>query len=159
MVTGGCGIPPIAALVEHIIANREQFGRVSLLYGAKTPDELLLKKRMKEWQRHDITVLTTIDQPAPSWRGPVGFVPTLIPNARVNGAQAVAAVCGPTPMVRALASALNGIGITNERIFVSTERAMHCGIGKCQHCTIGDRYVCMDGPVFTLDWLEKCWDG
>lgn len=155
LITGGCGIPPIAALIEYIIKNRKEFGRVYLIYGAKTPDEILLKDKMEKWQKHDIHIITTIDKPAEGWTGPVGFVSDFVKEIKIDEANAVAAMCGPGPMMGALEKILRPLGISDRRIFVNMERKMQCGIGKCQHCTCGDKYVCKDGPVFNYDEVDK----
>lgn len=147
MVTGGSGIPPIAALVEYIIKNREKFGNVYLLYGAKTPEEILLKDRIEKWQKSDIRVLTI-----------AGIVGDLVKDIKVDEQNACAVMCGPGPMMEALEKILRPLGISDRRIFVSMERKMQCGIGKCQHCTTGEKYVCLDGPVFYYDQIDKNYD-
>lgn len=155
MITGGCGIPPIAALVEYVIKNREKFGRIYVLYGARTPDEILLKEKIEEWKNFGIKSIITIDKPAPGWTGPVGFVSDLVKEIEIDEANAVATMCGPGPMMDALEKILRPLGISDRRIFVSMERKMQCGVGKCQHCVTGGKYVCMDGPVFYYDEIEK----
>lgn len=157
MVTGGCGIPPIASLVEYIIKNRNKFGRTYLIYGAKTPADLLLKDRVKKWKK-DIKVLLTVDQPDSRWLGSVGMVSSLIDHIKIDPLDAVSAMCGPGPMMDALEKILRPLGISDRRIFVNMERKMQCGIGKCQHCVVGDKYVCQDGPVFNFDQIDKSWD-
>lgn len=157
MVTGGCGIPPIASLSEYIIKNRERFNKVYLLYGSRTPFDILMEDKLKEWGRK-IEVILTIDKPHPKWKGYVGFVCDLIQNIKVDPKNTVATMCGPGPMVAAIEKVLHPLGIPDRRIFVSEERRMHCGVGKCQHCTTGEKYVCLDGPVFNLDEVDKNWD-
>lgn len=155
LTTGGCGIPPIAALVEYIIKNKEKFGRVYLLYGAKSPEEILMKTKIEEWKKDGIKVILTIDKLAPGWNGYVGFVTDFVKEIEIDEANAVAAMCGPGPMMAALEKVLRPLGISDRRIFVSMERKMQCGIGKCQHCTTGNKYVCLDGPVFYYDEIDK----
>jgi len=157
MVTGGCGIPPIAALIEYIIVNKDKFGRVYLVYGAKTPKDLLLKNNFKRWGE-DVKVLLTVDKPDKNWKGYVGMVSELIDDIKIDAKDAVAAMCGPGPMMDALEKILRPLGISDRRIFVNMERKMQCGIGKCQHCVTGDKYVCKDGPVFNFDEIDKTWD-
>jgi NAD(P)H-flavin reductase len=158
LITGGCGIPPIASLIEYVIKNRGKFGNVYLIYGAKSPEELLLRERMKEWEKSEIKVITTINKSADGWTGHVGFVSDMIKEIKINEANAVAAMCGPGPMMDALEKILRPLGISDRRIFVNMERKMQCGVGKCQHCTTGPKYVCMDGPVFNFDEIGKNWD-
>lgn len=157
MVSGGCGIPPIAALIEYIIQNRERFGRVYLLYGAATPEDILARNRLDIWGRH-INILLTVDHPTPEWKGHVGLVSEMVKDMEINPLNAVATMCGPGPMMMAIERILRPLGISDRRIYVSLERRMQCGIGKCQHCTTGDSYVCMDGPVYNFDEIDKNWD-
>ena len=157
LVTGGCGIPPIASLIEYIVANREKFAQVYLIYGARTPTDLLMKNRFKEWQKK-IKVLLTVDQPTKDWSGHVGMVTKMINDIKIDNKNAVASMCGPGPMMNALEKILRPLGISDRRIFVNMERKMQCGIGKCQHCVTGDKYVCQDGPVFYFDEIDKNWD-
>jgi sulfite reductase subunit B len=157
MVTGGCGIPPIAALVEYIIRHREDFDNVYLIYGARTPKDILMKKQIKKWEK-SIKVLLTVDEPDKRWKGSVGMVSELIDDIEINAINAAAMMCGPGPMMDALEKILRPLGIADRRIFVSMERKMHCGLGKCQHCAVGDKYVCTDGPVFNFDEIDKSWD-
>jgi sulfhydrogenase subunit gamma (sulfur reductase) len=157
MATGGCGIPPIAALINHVIKNRKKFGKVYLLYGAKTPGDILMKEDLKAWGE-SINVILTIDKPFPGWTGHVGFVTDIVKDIDINPETTVATMCGPGPMMNALEKILRPLGIPDRRIFVSMERKMQCGVGKCQHCTCGEKYVCLDGPVFNFDEVDKNWD-
>ena len=157
MATGGCGIPPIAALIEYIVKNRDKFNNVYLLYGAKTPDELLMKNKLKEWEK-SINVMRSIDKPAEGCTGYTGFVSDLVLKIKIDPQNAVATMCGPGPMINALENILRPLGISDRRIFVSMERKMQCGAGKCQHCATGEKYVCQDGPVFYFDQIDKNWD-
>lgn len=157
MVTGGCGIPPIAALAEYIIEKRWKFDRVYLVYGARKPADLLMKEKLEKWGQ-DIKVILTVDQPDKSWKGYVGMVSKIVKEIKINPLNAVAAMCGPGPMMDALEQILRPLGVSDRRIFVNMERKMQCGVGKCQHCVVGDKYVCQDGPVFNFDQIDKSWD-
>lgn len=157
MVTGGCGIPPIAALIEYIVANRDKFGRIYLIYGARTPADLLMRNKLEDW-KSKIKILLTIDKPDKNWNGYVGMVTEMVGEIKIDPLDAVASMCGPGPMIDALEQVLRPLGISDRRIFVSMERKMQCGVGKCQHCTVGDKYVCQDGPVFFFDQIDKAWD-
>lgn len=154
-VTGGCGIPPIASLLEYVSDNFDRFGRVYLLYGSKSPEEILLKDRIENWQKRGIKVILTIDKPVLGWKGHVGFVNDLVKEIEIDEINATAAMCGPGPMADAIEKILQPLGLSDRRIFVSMERKMQCGVGKCQHCTTGSKYVCMDGPVFNYDQIDK----
>lgn len=157
MATGGCGIPPIASLIEYVIENRKKFGKVYLLYGSRTPNDILMKDRIKKWEKH-INIVLTIDKACQGWSGNVGFVTDIVDQIDINPRRAVATMCGPGPMTEALEKILRPLGISDRRIFTSMERKMQCGVGKCQHCTVGDNYVCTDGPVFNFDEIDKSWD-
>jgi len=158
MATGGCGIPPIASFIEYIVENRRSFGNVYVLYGARNPEEILLKDLLVKWEKSGIQIVTTIDKPAPGWEGCVGFVPELINGIKINEANTAAVMCGPGPMTDAMERVFKPLGIPDRRIFVSMERKMQCGVGKCQHCTTGKKYACVDGPVFNMDEVDKNWD-
>jgi len=157
LVTGGCGIPPIASLIEYMIADRSNFGNIHLIYGSSTPSEILLKDRLKEWKKN-INVILTVDKPEKGWDGKVGRTNEHLADLKINPANTAVAMCGPGPMVDAIEYLLNDIGISDRKIFVSMERNMQCGVGKCQHCVCGNKYVCIDGPVFYLDEVDKAWD-
>lgn len=158
MATGGCGIPPIAALTEYIIENRENFGRVYLLYGAKTPEEILLKNKQKKWKNSKINIILAIDKPAPDWSGHTGFITDMIKEIEIDKQNTAVIMCGPGPMMGALEKVVRPLGISDRKIFVNMERKMQCGTGKCQHCTTGSKYVCLDGPVFNYDEIENNFD-
>jgi NAD(P)H-flavin reductase len=158
MVSGGCGIPPIASLIDYLIGNRRKFGRLYLLYGAAAPGDILIKDRIKQWEKAGVKILLTVDRPTADWQGYVGLVTELVNEIKINPLDAVSAMCGPGPMTAAVEKILKPLGIADRRIFVSEERKMQCGIGKCQHCTTGDKYVCLDGPVFNYDEIDKNWD-
>lgn len=157
MVTGGCGIPPIASLIEYIIRHRERFNKVYLLYGAATPADVLLKKQIEFWKKH-IEIFLTVDCGDSSWHDHVGLVSDLVVGLDINPQNVAVAMCGPGPMTKAIESILKPLGVADRRIFVSEERRMQCGIGKCQHCTCGEKYVCVDGPVFNFDEIDKNFD-
>lgn len=157
LVTGGCGIPPIASLIRYIIRNRRDYGAVRLCYGAATPGDLLIKKDLKRWAKK-IDVALSVERPDRSWKGHTGFVTSALDGSGVDPANTVVAMCGPGPMVGATEHLLNNIGVSDRRIFVSIERKMQCGVGRCQHCTTGIKYACADGPVFNLDEIDRNWD-
>ncbi|MFQ5442736.1 MAG: FAD/NAD(P)-binding protein [Thermodesulfobacteriota bacterium] len=157
LVTGGCGIPPIASLIRYIIKNRASFGRVHLIYGAKSCGELLLRRDLKKWEK-SIDVTLTVDRPECDWEGRSGLVSDCLPAINVDPLNTVVAMCGPGPMVDSIEHLVNLKGISDRRIFVSIERRMQCGVGRCQHCVTGGKYVCTDGPVFNLDEIDRNWD-
>ncbi|MFQ5353709.1 MAG: FAD/NAD(P)-binding protein [Thermodesulfobacteriota bacterium] len=157
LVTGGYGIPPIASLIKYIIKNRGVFGRVHLVYGARTEADLLLKDEIEKW-RDSIEVTLTVDNPGRSWKHRKGRVSECLDTLKVDPFNTVVAMCGPGPMVDSIERLVNPMGISDRRIFVSLERKMQCGVGRCQHCVTGDKYVCREGPVFNIDEIDRNWD-
>lgn len=155
VVAGGIGLAPLRPAVLHALAHREDFGSFTLLVGARTPDDLLFVDELEAWRsRLDAEALVTVDAATPEWRGRVGLVTTLVPAAPFDPARAVALVCGPEVMMAFVARALVERGLAKERIWVSTERNMRCGVGHCGHCQLGPLLVCRDGPVLRYDEVE-----
>lgn len=155
IVAGGIGLAPLRPALYHLLANREQYGRIVLLYGARTPQDLLYERELHEWRgRFDMEVEVTVDSATSDWRGNVGVVTTLIPRAQCDPMHTVAMVCGPEVMIRFTAMALLGCGVGVEDIFVSMERNMKCAIGFCGHCQLGPAFICKDGPVFRYNQIQ-----
>lgn len=156
VVAGGIGMAPLRPVVEHLAGRRGDFGRVALLYGARTPRDLLYQPDLEHWRsRCDIAVDVTVDAAEADWGGKVGVVPKLIAIADVEPASTTAFVVGPEIMMRFAADALMKRGIPAERIHVSLERNMRCGIGHCGHCQLGPTLICRDGPVYRWDEVER----
>lgn len=155
-VAGGIGLPPLRSLINSVFDTREEFGRIKILYGAKTPDELCFKQELKTWQRIlDTEVLLTVDTPDEGWKGNVGVVTTLWDETDTISSDAVAYVCGPPIMIRFAIIKLIKTGFKDGNIYTSLERYMKCGVGKCGHCNIGAKFVCIDGPVFSYSQLKE----
>jgi NAD(P)H-flavin reductase len=155
LVAGGLGLAPLRSAVYHLLANRERYRNITLLYGGRSPDELLYRRELELWRgRLDVQVEVTVDRAPASWRGRVGVVPKLIPSADLDPEHAVALVCGPEVMMRFTAAALIDRGLAADRTFVSLERNMRCAIGLCGHCQLQNLFICKDGPVFALDAVE-----
>jgi NAD(P)H-flavin reductase len=155
LVAGGIGLAPLRPVIYHLLANRERYGKVAVLYGGRTPAELLYPGELERWRgRFDMQVEVTVDSTPADWRGMVGVVTKLIPRADLDPDGAVAMVCGPEIMMRFTAAALEERGLAKERIFVSMERSMSCAIGLCGHCQLRELFICKDGPVFPLDAVE-----
>jgi NAD(P)H-flavin reductase len=155
-VAGGLGLPPMRPAIYQVFAHRECFRRVKIIYGARTPDDMVFVKELSEWRgRFDCDVLLTVDAADQKWHGSVGVVTRLIPRADFDESNAVAMVCGPEVMMRFSAAELVKRGIPKERIHVSMERSMKCGIGFCGHCQFGPYFVCKEGPVFRYDQVEQ----
>lgn len=155
IVAGGVGLPPLRAALYAVLAERERFGRVVLLYGSRSPRDLLFAREIARWRsRLDLDVDVTVDAAPPTWRGRVGVVTRLITSARFDAGHAAAFVCGPEVMMRFAVSALRDRGLAADAMWVSLERNMQCGVGVCGHCQLGPFVVCRDGPVFRLDRVE-----
>lgn len=149
IVAGGIGLAPLRPAILHILANRGEYGRVVVLYGTRTPDDILFQKQLEKWRgRFDVFVDVTVDRADASWGGKVGVVPTLIEKAAFSPEDTIAMVCGPEIMMHFTIQAFRAAGIDDERIFLSLERSMKCAVGFCGHCQFGGRFVCKDGPVF-----------
>jgi NAD(P)H-flavin reductase len=155
IVAGGLGLPPLRPVIEHVLAAPERYGRLSLLYGARSPSELLYRTQLERWRGRGADVEITVDSAASDWRGRVGVVTTRIARATFDPASAVAMVVGPEVMMRFAVAALRDRGLPAERIYLSLERSMHCAIGHCGHCMLGPEFVCKDGPVFRYDRVER----
>jgi len=156
IVAGGVGLPPLRPAIYHILANRGNYGRIVLLYGARTPRDMVYTAELKHWRaRFDVDVEMTVDTATPEWRGNVGVVTTLIPRAGFDPAKTKAFICGPEIMTRFTILELQKRGVATENIFISLERNMKCGIGLCGHCQLGSVFVCKDGPVFPLDEVKQ----
>jgi NAD(P)H-flavin reductase len=151
VVTGGIGLAPLRPLIHGLLADRLRFGRIRIFYGARTPADLLYRDELAAWAaRADLEVGITVDRAGPDWTGRVGIVTQLFDEATWDGASAIAFVCGPERMMSATAETLGERGLTSDRIFLTFERHMECGIGLCGHCQMGRLFVCRDGPVFSL---------
>jgi sulfhydrogenase subunit gamma (sulfur reductase) len=146
---GGLGLAPLRSLINEVLDQRGAFGRVIVLYGTKQPAEVLFKDELLEWAgRDDVEFHMTVDRGDESWRGHVGVITTLFPQVSINPRNTVAAICGPPIMYRFVLMELLGKGISETQIYLSLERRMKCGVGKCGHCQINELYCCQDGPVF-----------
>jgi NAD(P)H-flavin reductase len=149
LIAGGLGLAPLRPALYHVLANRDAYGRLVLIYGARTPQDLLFAKELERLRgRADIAVEVIVDSAASEWNGHVGVVTTLIPGAGFDPEAATAFVCGPEIMMRFSVAQLRERGLSDINIFISMERNMKCGIGLCGHCQFSAAFVCKDGPVF-----------
>lgn len=154
LVAGGIGLAPLRPAVLEVLAEREQYRRVVVLYGTRSPEDLLFADELSAWERHGVEVLVTVDYASSSWPGRVGLVTTLVPRAGFDPARTLALVCGPEVMMRHVAMALVDRGVRAGRVRVSLERNMRCGVGLCGHCQLRELLVCVDGPVFDYSRVE-----
>ena len=155
-VAGGLGLAPLRGAIYEVLERRNEFGRVVILYGARTPEDVLYRSELKKWSsRLDVEVLVTVDRSTGNWRGGVGVVTQLIGRTPFDAEQATAFVCGPEIMMRFTAQELVKCGVPPESVNVSLERNMKCAVGFCGHCQFGSEFICKDGPVFRYDRVKS----
>lgn len=160
IVAGGIGLAPIRPVIYEALARRKKFGRIIVLYGTRTPEDILFRKEVEKWRgRLDMEVLVTVDRSTGAWKGHVGVVTTLLKRVSINPENTVAMICGPEIMMRYSVQELMEIGMNPKNVFLSMERNMQCGFGLCGHCQWGPFFVCKDGPVFCYEdiqsWLTR----
>jgi NAD(P)H-flavin reductase len=149
LVAGGIGLAPLRPVLYAVAARRADFGNVVLLYGTRTPEDVLYRRELEDWRAGArIAISVTVDRATRGWPGEVGVVTRLIARAGFDAGSAIAFVCGPEIMMRYAADALGRRGVEEDRVFVSLERNMKCAVGFCGHCQLGPAFVCRDGPVF-----------
>jgi NAD(P)H-flavin reductase len=154
-VAGGIGLIPLRSSIVHVMQNREDFGRIILLYGSRSSKDLMYDENIKEWQKTEgFETFITIDRDEPGWDGEVGYVNQLIEKANIPVEDTVAFVCGPPIMFNSVIGELMDRGMSDDNIISTLERHMKCGYGKCQHCAIGRTLVCTDGPVYTYRQIK-----
>jgi sulfhydrogenase subunit gamma (sulfur reductase) len=153
---GGMGLPPSRSLINQVLDERDDFGRVIILYGAKQPSELLFRDELDAWvARDDVECHITVDRGDEDWEGNVGVITTLFPKITLDPHDTVAVTVGPPIMYRFVLMEMLGKGIPESQIYLSLERRMKCGVGKCGHCQINDLYCCQNGPVFSYDQIKN----
>ncbi|MGZ8744787.1 MAG: FAD/NAD(P)-binding protein [Nocardioides sp.] len=156
IVAGGIGLAPLRPAILQVVGAREDYGRVLVLYGARNPEEILYAEEQRVWaEQHGLDVEVIVDSGGPAWRGRVGLVTQLVERAAFDAAGALALVCGPEVMMRHSARALVDRGVAPERVRLSMERNMKCGIGLCGHCQLREFFCCLDGPVLGYDRLAS----
>lgn len=159
IIAGGLGFAPLRPVVYQVLAQRERFGRVTILYGARSPSDLLFARELDNWRlRDDVTIAVIVDHAGADWLGPVGVVPALIGDVELDPRNTLAMLCGPEVMMRYCVRALADRGLRSERVFVSLERNMKCAIGLCGHCQYRETFVCKDGPVVRFDRIASIFD-
>lgn len=148
-ICGGIGLVPVRSAIHYVLNRPQKYGRAAVLYGAKTPEERLFTDELEDWSsREDVYFNETVDKADADWRGNVGVITTLIPDLEMDPANTVVIVCGPPVMYKFVLIELFDKNIPQENIYISLERRMKCGVGKCGHCQINGHYACLDGPVF-----------
>lgn len=155
LVAGGLGIAPLRSLINNIHDERSDFGKVTIIYGSRSPSEVMFRNQFEMWKhRKDFELHLTVDHPDPTWDGEVGVVTVPFAGLEIDPGNTFGAVCGPPVMYRFVIDEMSKKGIAYDHIYCSFERHMKCGMGKCGHCQIGHQYVCIDGPVFNY-WEAK----
>ena len=149
LVAGGLGLAPLRSAIFAVTENRAAYGRVTILYGTGEPSERLFDYQYEQWRRVDgVSLGVAVQRPTPGWQGPVGLVTDLLERVEIDPACTHAVVCGPPVMFKHVCADLVRRGVPMHRMFVSLERRMHCGMGKCCRCMVGSTFTCLDGPVF-----------
>jgi sulfhydrogenase subunit gamma (sulfur reductase) len=155
IVAGGLGLAPVRSFINYILARRDEFGPVHILYGTKNPKEILFRDEVEAWEkRDDIDFKITVDCGDESWCGCVGVVTVLFKDLRIEAEDCMAITCGPPVMYKFVVKEMLKEGIPKDQIYLSLERRMKCGMGVCGHCQINNRYVCIDGPVFNYAEIQ-----
>lgn len=156
VVAGGLGLAPLRPSIYHLLNHRDRFGKVVLLYGTRSPTEILYQRQLETWRRRlDLHLEVTVDHAGADWHGHVGVVTKLIPRISVDVAHATALVCGPEVMMRFSAAGLHDLGLAEESIWVSIERNMKCAVGLCGHCQFAGLFACKDGAVVRYDGVRR----
>jgi NAD(P)H-flavin reductase len=149
LIAGGLGLAPLRAPIFYVNDNRADFGDVHILYGTKTPQDLLFTYQYDQWRAvYDVHLSVIVERPDAAWKGPVGMITQLLDGIPVQALRTYAIVCGPPVMFKFVCQRLSQMGVPMNRMYVSLERRMHCGMGKCCRCNVGSTYTCLDGPVF-----------
>ncbi len=155
VITGGLGCAPVVAVINYILMRRERFGRLTIIQGVKHAEELIWRERYAYWNTlPDTRVLLAADHGGPLWPWHVGLVTEVFDKAQITSERTIAMMCGPEPMMHAGIKNLVARGITEDRIYLSMERSMHCAVGHCGHCQYGASFLCRDGPVFAYPRIK-----
>ncbi len=159
LVCGGIGLAPLRPAIYHLLRHRGDYGRLVLLYGARTPADLLFREELAAWAgRNDFQVLITVDRPDEGWRSAIGAVTMLFSQAVFDATRTVGLMCGPEVMMRFAQYEFEKCGVAREGLYLSLERNMQCAIAQCGHCQFGPWFVCQDGPVFRFDRIAHFWE-
>ena len=155
IICGGLGLPPLRPFIYYILNHRENFNKVYLLYGARSPIDIVYKAELEQLQSdNNIDVLITVDKQTGQWDGHIGVVPQLLSHVNVNVDNTIVSMCGPEIMMHFSQIALHKMGIYDKQIYVSMERNMKCAVGHCGHCQWGPHFICKNGPVFRFDSIS-----
>lgn len=155
-IAGGFALAPARSVINNVLDNRSEYGHIDIIYGARSPGDLCFKYELFEnWTKYpDTNVHVTVDKGDEAWTGPVGFVPAFTEQVGPSSKDVVAIICGPPIMIKFTLQTMVKLGFTDDQIITTLEMKMQCGVGKCGRCNIGEKYVCVDGPVFKLSQLK-----
>jgi sulfhydrogenase subunit gamma (sulfur reductase) len=157
-IAGGIAMPPVRCAIWYALENREDFGDITIVYGARKVDDLVFRNELDRWAEYDgVRVVRCVDPggETPDWKGEIGFVPSVVDKAQISAEKAAALVIGPPVMIKFTLPVLAKMGLADRDIYTSLENRMKCGVGKCGRCNCGPVYVCKEGPVFTLEQLKR----
>lgn len=154
-IAGGIGMAPLRTLLLTLLEERERYGDITLIYGARSPGDLCYRYEFEDWKSRGTELVLTVDQEFPGWTERVGFVPTVLSEESPSPHNRIAVVCGPPIMIKFVLFGLKELEFEDQQIFTTLEKRMKCGIGICGRCNIGSKYVCVDGPVFNFDQLRR----
>ncbi len=155
-IGGGIGMAPLRTLLLYMLDNRADYGKITLLYGARSPEDMAFKYELPDWlERDDMETTLTIDAEAPGWEHSVGLIPNVLQEMNPSSENCMAITCGPPIMIKFTLQALAKLGFKDDQILTTLEKRMKCGVGICGRCNIGTKYVCVDGPVFTYAQLKE----
>ncbi len=160
-IAGGIGLPPVRSVIWNCLDTRENFGDISILYGAKAVEDLVYKNELRHWdERPDINLVQTVDPggETPEWQGKVGFVPTVLEGMAPSAGNKVVVTCGPPIMIKFVIEVLGRLGFDDNSIYTTLENKMKCGVGKCGRCNVGDVYICKEGPVYTAAEIKQMYN-
>ena len=154
-VGGGIGMAPLRTLLLNMLDNRDDFGDISIIYGARSPQDLCFTYEFEEWRKLGANLILTVDREFPDWNGRVGFVPAVLAEEAPGPHNTVAVTCGPPIMIKFVLKGLKELEFEDDQIITTLEKRMKCGVGLCGRCNIGTHYVCVDGPVFSYAQLKE----
>jgi NAD(P)H-flavin reductase len=155
ILAGGIGLAPLRSVIYSLIKNRKEYGKITILYGARTPQDMLYRVELEQWSKlDDVLVEVTVDRGDQSWKGNIGFAANLLSYVQFDNKNTVTMVCGPEMMMKYSIEELVEKGIPEENIYLSLERNMKCAVGFCGHCQFGPKFICKDGPVFNYPEIK-----
>lgn len=156
IIGGGIGLAPLRPVVDYILSKRNEYTSMKIIFGARSPEDILYKEDLKNWSNDKrISLNTTIDIPHEGWNGRVGLIPAVVKDLAIRSDNSIAVVCGPPIMIKFTVNALKELKWSFTQIYTTLEMKMQCGIGQCGRCNIGEKFICKDGPVFRLDQIPE----